>query len=137
MRELVLKRRAMIFALRDGLKRKTDLARTLGKHPYDHNGGTRTDSSLDIRSDVASSIHQYLVGEGFVTATAKSHQPGFAKTGKPYFVPVTSGEHFDKMARDLFDPFSHVEPKVCYLSASFLAQLTCRSTRAIRTFLKL
>lgn len=96
-----------------------------------------TDFSLDIRSDVASSIHQYLVDEGFVTATAKSHQPGFAKTGKPYFVPVTSGERFDKMVRDLFDPFSYVEPMVRNSNASPLAQLTCCSTPAVRTFLKL
>lgn len=136
MKELVLKRRAMISALQDGLKRKTDLARTLGKPSNDHASSGITDISSDIQPATASAIHQYLVDEGFVTATAKSHQPGFAKTGKPYFVPVTSGEHFDKMVRDLFDPLAHVKPMVSNLNASSFAQLTCLSTLAFRTSLK-
>lgn len=38
MKELVLKRRAIITTLKDGLKRKTDLARTLGKPSHNNNG---------------------------------------------------------------------------------------------------
>lgn len=66
---------------------------------------------------MAGRLQRELLEQGFVTATSRSHKPGFAKTGQPHFVPVVEGPTYETMVEELFDPLVMIDRYVGKLPA--------------------
>ncbi|EME44840.1 hypothetical protein DOTSEDRAFT_87353 [Dothistroma septosporum NZE10] len=86
-KELALKRRVMSYALKNGLRKKTDMAKSLG---------------IPIKD--AKRLQRQFQDEGFLQEASNSHKPGFAKTGQPHFLVTRNAPTYQTMIQRLFDP---------------------------------
>lgn len=111
LQHLAAQRRAMHFALQNGLPTQKQFAEKMG-----------------LKLSEAASLYNYLKNSGYVVPATGSHSAKYRAAGLPLFVAARSETKHNEMLQTLFDPLMHIAHhyQLPSVSSTQLGSLTLR-----------